>query len=302
MSFRIVSISEESRLSLRQAHLVVKQDKLHLIFIKEISVLILESQKISLTVPLLNCLIDNNVLVIVCDRKHNPNVLCTGLQSNTRRSKNIKKQIEWDNKSKEFIWQSIVKRKIVSQAIAIKEQDKEVFSKLIDFSKEVTPGDRTNREGHAAKIYFNRMFYKGFTRDSDHAINSALNFGYQIIHSCLTRDIVSKGYITEVGIFHRNEYNPHNLASDLIEPYRPIIDMYVKVTIKEEFNKQERDNVIRILNTKVLLNNKKHRLVKSIGLYVDSVINAIELGEPSLIIFPEVIESELQNYANDCNV
>lgn len=286
MSFRIVTISNGAKLTLRQKYLVINQDEKKLIFIKEIAVLILESQKITMTVPLLNELVNNNVGVIICDNKHNPNVQCIGLKTHSRRSKNIKKQINWGQTEKDIVWQRIVRQKIWGQAQLLYEVDIESFDKLMEYITQIEVGDKTNREGHAAKVYFNKIFHLDFTRQDENSINAALNYGYQIILSCINRHVISKGYLTEIGIFHRNEYNPFNFSSDLIEPYRPLIDRFVKDNISCKFEKKEREMIIRFLNDRIIINGKKQRLINSIPIYVDSVIKAIEESSFDDIYFP----------------
>lgn len=293
MAFRIVSISEGSKLSLRNGCLVVKQDEVYRVHIKEINTLIIESQLVKLTVPLINKLIQSNVNLIICDRQHNPHVQCLGIRSHSRRSKNIKKQMSWFDLEKQLVWSNIIRQKIKGQAYSIKKYDEPTFKKLMEFREEVEINDRTNREGHAAKVYFNRMFGDDFTRGDDCAINAGLNFGYQVILSCINRHVVIRGYLTEIGLFHRSEYNPFNFSSDLIEPYRVFIDQTVKENITNTFEKEQRDLILKSLNKKVLINGKKQRLINSIPIYIDSVIKAVEESRVNKILFPEGIEIEL---------
>lgn len=289
MSFRIVTIAKGAKLTLRQSYMVVDQEERTLIHIKEIGVLILESQRITLTVPLLNELINCNVSLIICDKNHNPNIQCLGLKSHSRRSKQIKKQLNWGEIEKDIVWQKIIQQKIRGQALLIREDDFETFKKMLDYIPQVTPGDRTNREGHAAKVYFNKVFHEGFTRQDDCSINAALNYGYQIILACINRHVVAKGYLTELGIFHRSEYNPFNLSSDLIEPYRPLIDRLVKENIQDKFEKKERDLIVEFLNERIMIDGKRQRIINSIPIYVDSVFKAIEQLTFEEILFPSEI-------------
>ncbi|MFR8120007.1 MAG: type II CRISPR-associated endonuclease Cas1 [Lachnospira sp.] len=136
--------------------------------------------------------------------------------------------------------------------------------------------DQTNREGHAAKVYFNRLFGKNFSREYECDINSALDYGYAILLSVFNREIVLNGYITQLGIKHINEYNQFNLSCDIMEPFRVIVDWYVYNNRERMFNQEYKYDLINLLNLKVELNDKELYLSNAIKLYTSRVFKAIE--------------------------
>lgn len=156
---------------------------------------------------------------------------------------------------------------------------------MYQYIEEMAFGDETNREGHAAKVYFNALFGKDFSRTEESPVNAALNYGYSIILSLFTREVVSNGYITQVGLFHDNMFNQFNLACDLMEPYRPIIDRFVIEMNPVQFEKEEKHQMITVLNKEVVIDGRKEMLGKAVKIYTRSVFDALNDQDISLIKF-----------------
>jgi len=156
---------------------------------------------------------------------------------------------------------------------------------LSGYIQEIQLGDVTNREGHAAKVYFNALFGMTFTRTEESSINAALNYGYGILLSTFNREIVANGYITQLGLFHDNMFNPFNLASDLMEPYRPIIDARVLKMKVEKFEHDEKMQVVDVLNTEVVIGGKREYVNNAIKIYCRSIFDALNDNELSQIKF-----------------
>ena len=193
--------------------------------------------------------------------------------------------MEWTKENKAAIWTEIVTEKIRKQAEHLQDRFKKEAVLLYQYIEEMAFGDETNREGHAAKVYFNALFGKDFSRSEDCPLNAALNYGYSIILSLFTREVVSNGYITQVGLFHDNMFNQFNLACDLMEPYRPIIDRFVFEMNPVQFEKEEKHQMITILNKEVFVDGKKELLGKSVKIYTRSVFDALNDQDISLIKF-----------------
>lgn len=131
----------------------------------------------------------------------------------------LREQIQWKDPVKAALWAEIVREKIVGQIAVLESEDcTEAASLLCGYLEEVQPGDATNREGHAAKVYFNALFGKAFSREQENAWNAALDYGYSIVLSAVAREITACGYSTQLGVFHDNMFNKLNLACDLVEP------------------------------------------------------------------------------------
>ena len=146
-------------------------------------------------------------------------------------------------------------------------------------------GDTTNREGHAAKVYFNALFGKDFTRTADNSINAALNYGYAIILSCFTREISANGYLTQLGLFHDNMFNQFNLASDFMEPFRTLIDRMVKERTPTSFEHEYKMYLLGILETEVRINDRYETVNNAIKIYTHSIFDALNDQDVSLIKF-----------------
>ena len=119
----------------------------------------------------------------------------------------------------------------------------------------------------------------------DNPVNAALNYGYSIILSIFNREIVSLGYITQIGLFHDNMFNQFNLASDLMEPFRPLVDSLVIELKPDKFESDEKYSMLKILNTEVIVADKKEVLTNAIKIYCRSVCDALNDRDVSLIRF-----------------
>lgn len=285
MGFRTVIVKNRSKLDLKMNYLVCRSQEITKVFIPEISTLILESTAISLTSALVSELIKNNVKIIFCDEKHNPESELVPYHNNYNSVKKIREQLDWKDSTKEKIWAQIVKAKIINQAKFLKDLNKTTESNLlISYSNQIYDNDLTNREGHAAKVYFNTLFGLDFSRRTERNINSMLNYGYSIIMSCFNRELTRLGYLTQLGIWHKNEFNPFNLACDLMEPFRTIVDRKA-LSIKEDIN--FRIPILEILNEKVKIDGKLQTLENAIAIYCQSAIDALNCNKESLIKFYE---------------
>lgn len=274
MSFRTVVISSQSRISYKNRFLVVKKDlEEKYVHLSEIDTIIVDSISVSLSSYLLKELADNKVNIIFCDERHNPFGELKPFYSSHNSSKKILEQIKWQKKEQDELWQKIVKNKITNQALLLRKIRSENYDLLLSYIDEVKNGDKTNREGHAAKVYFNSLFGKQFVRNNDDTLNSALNYGYAVLLSTISKEIVLLGYLTQIGIHHKNEFNEFNLTCDLMEPFRPIIDNFVYFNQQREFNKEYKMDLVNLFNQKFKFNNKLYTLKDVLKLYVKNTLD-----------------------------
>ena len=274
MSFRTVVITKQAKISYKNRFLVVKQDiDEKYIHLSEIDTIIVDSISVSISSYLLKELADNKINIIFCDDKHNPYGELQPFYSRHNSSKKILEQVKWTNKEKDLVWQAIVKNKILNQALLLKKIKSKQHNLITSYIKEVTIGDKTNREGHAAKVYFNSLFGNNFVRGNNDKINASLNYGYAILLSTVSKEIVNNGYLTQLGIHHKNEFNPYNLACDLMEPFRIIIDSFVYYNKDKELDSSFKLDIINIFNNTYTFNNKKYTLKDIIGLYVKNTLD-----------------------------
>ncbi|MCD7797681.1 MAG: type II CRISPR-associated endonuclease Cas1 [Clostridiales bacterium] len=230
--------------------------------------------------------------MIFCDSKRNPSCELTPYYGSHDCSRKLRNQIEWNPDSKQAVWTAIVAEKIKNQALLLKYFQLERYTLLENYIEELEFNDKSNREGHAAKVYFNALFGKSFARSNDNPINALLNYGYSLILSAFNREVVCGGYLTQLGLFHDNMFNQYNLSCDLMEPFHPIVDCRVKKMSPSKFDKQEKVQLINLLSTEILVDNRANTLLNTIKIYSKSVFNAIEDCDISLLKFP-VIDYEL---------
>ena len=285
MSWRTIVVSNTAKLDYQLGFMVIRGEETVKIHINEIEMLIVESTAVSFTAYLMNELTKNKVKVIFCDEKRNPSSELLPYYGAHDTSAKIRNQMEWTKENKAAIWTEIVTEKIRKQAEHLQDQSKTEAVLLYQYIEEMAFGDETNREGHAAKVYFNALFGKEFSRTEECPLNAALNYGYSIILSLFTREVVSNGYITQVGLFHDNMFNQFNLACDLMEPYRPIIDRFVMEMKPMQFEKEEKHQMITVLNREVYIDGRKELLGKAVKIYTRSVFDALNDQDISLIKF-----------------
>ena len=285
MAFRTVIVDTHSKLEYSLNYLVFRTvDETKRILLDEIHTLIIQSTEVALTTSLISELTKRKIKVIFCDAKHNPEselIPCYGSHNSFRR---ITNQIGWQPEIKGAVWQKIVQEKILNQSRFLKEKGQLERAEMLDgFAKEVVPHDATNREGHAAKVYFNGIFFEGFTREKDCPINAALDYGYTILLSQFNREIVAAGYLTQLGIHHIGETNPFNLSCDFIEPFRILVDRKASALNEEDPMKPA---MIALLSDEVEIDGKKQTVANAITIYCQSLFRALNDGDIGGIRFP----------------
>lgn len=286
MSWRTVVVSKSAKLDYQMGYMIVRQEETTKIFLNEISTVLIETTAVSITGSLMCELIKNKIKVIFCDEKRNPSSELVPYYGSHDTSAKIRNQIAWSDDIKATVWTEIVTEKIRKQKELLERIGKiEEAMLLQNYIEEIQYGDATNREGHAAKVYFNALFGKDFTRTSDCNINAALNYGYSIVLSSFTREITANGYITQIGLFHDNMFNPFNLASDLMEPFRPLVDQTVYDMKLHTFEKKEKMELVNILNQTVHIHDRAEYVNNAVKIYCRSIFDALNDKDISIIKF-----------------
>lgn len=286
--WRVVVITERSKLDLRYNSISVRRDNgTDFIHIGEINTLIIETTTVSITAALMCELIKQKIKVIFCDEKSNPHFELLPFYGSHDCSAKIKEQIAWTEFLKESLWTIIVTQKIENQMKLLKKLDKEEHQILENYIYQIEHNDSTNREGHSAKVYFSALFGNNFSRNRENSLNAFLNYGYQILLSAFNKEIVANGYLTQIGLFHKNMFNYYNLSSDLMEPFRIIIDELAYIEKPQKFEKEEKRKLQNILNLQFKINNSIHYLSDVIKIYTKSIFDALSSNDLSLVRFFE---------------
>ena len=295
MVMRTLSFSRPCILSLKNCQMVIKMkddpDFMRTIPVEDIGFILLENQQISITLPLLNALADNNAAVIVCTDKMMPNAMLLNLDSNSVQGERYRDQINASEPLKKNLWKQTVEAKIRNQAALLDKLDKD-GSQLKPYWQNVKSGDTDNREGIAAKIYWDALFGDDFMRyRSGVSPNEMLNYGYTVLRAAVTRSLMGSGLFPAFGIYHRNRYNAFPLADDIMEPYRPYVDEIVfdlYANGEQELNKDVKAELLKLLYVDTVFDKVTRPLDLGLSVTTSSLAKCFS-GDQKKILYPLLV-------------
>ncbi|MGC6569289.1 type II CRISPR-associated endonuclease Cas1 [Streptococcus sp. VTCC 12886] len=276
MGWRTVVVNTHSKLSYKNNHLIFKDaTRTEMIHLSEVDILLLETTDIVLSTMLIKRLVDENILVIFCDDKRLPTAHLMPYYARHDSSLQLSRQIDWEEAVKAEVWTHIISQKILNQSIYLSACGFiEKSQSVMNLYHSLELFDPSNREGHSARIYFNTLFGKDFNRELDNDINASLDYGYTLLLSMFAREVVLSGCMTQFGLKHANQFNQFNLASDIMEPFRPIIDQIVYENRNHSFVKIKRE-LFTIFSDTFQYNNKEMYLTNIVSDYTKKVIKAL---------------------------
>jgi len=259
--------------------------------IEDIGFVVIENPQVSVSVPVLNELADNNVSVIFCDNKKMPRTMLMTLEGNTTQQESYKYQIDASAPTKKNIWKQLVESKIRNQSLLLNKEGKN-GDVLKQFYMNVKSGDSDNREGAAAREYWGQLFESGFKRDHNGLPpNNLLNYGYTILRAAVARALIGSGLYPAFGIFHRNRYNAFPLADDVMEPYRPFVDEIVYHLYYDgaasELDNQSKGKLLRVLFSDVRMGKVTRPLENALSLTTASLLKVYK-GETDKLSLPMI--------------
>lgn len=284
--------SNPCKLSLKLRQLVIERDDLPQPItrpIEDLAVVVVENQQVSITLPLINELANNNVAVIICDNKYMPSVQLMPLNANATQQESYKYQLSASLPLKKRIWKEIIEAKIRNQALLLESLGKN-SAKLKPLHSNIKSGDADNHEGIAARLYWQELFDTDFRRERfGEDPNNLLNYGYTILRAATARALVGSGLNLSFGIFHRNRYNAFPLADDVMEPFRPYVDdivyRYVMQNDDISINKEAKAELINVLYRDVYMNGNKHPLQVALTMTAASLLRMYK-GEDKQLTLP----------------
>ena len=262
-------------------NMVIKKEEEIAVPVSQLKNVVINTTAVSLTSKLLNELANSGIGVLFCNEKYQPSLQIMPLMGNFRMAGNIRRQSEWTEENKALTWREIVRAKIESEQALLQKLGKKVPAKLEEYKSAVLPGDPANREGQAARIYFNTAFGESFFRRRSNGTNAALNYGYAVILSSMSRIVCIHGYHVSLGIHHINTQNPCNFSCDLIEPFRAFVDRAVLRDPPDGggFCKAE---LIGVLHEKVRYGNKSLIFTDAQEMFFLDVLRTLESGDPCI--------------------
>lgn len=286
MGWRCVVIDSPCKLSVSNNYLIVRNDDVRKIHLSEVYCLMIACPAVNITGIALYELTRNKIKVIFCDEKRDPYGELVGYYGSHNCAKQLRKQLGWSGAAMGFVGTEIVTQKIRNQAAVLRKYGFDERASMLDgYAAEVVRGDTANREGHAAKVYFNTLFGMSFTREKDCNVNSSLNYGYAVLLSCINREVVACGRLTQLGLTHRNEFNEFNLSCDLIEPFRVLVDEDVFLNRDKPFGKERKFELVGLLNKRVVY-GKEFCLNDAVGSYVRNVFDCLDSdGQNGLALY-----------------
>ncbi len=298
MAFRSIMIESPAQLTLRDEQLVIRTDREHTIPTEDISALLLENRRSTITTAALARLGQCGCAVFLCDEKHIPCAVLTPFQQHSRALTVLRNQMEATEPLKKRLWQSVVKAKISNQALCLRLAGKESEAQaLFSLADRVRSGDSENAEATAAQLYFPALFGEGFTRGEENGYNAALNYGYAILRGCTARTLAVYGFLPSLGIHHRSALNAFNLADDLMEPFRPLVDLLVHsfTDQEEELTPERKRALFNCLNLEMLSGGQRHSVSYAIDREIQSLRRAMEEKQPVLTL-PALTELKQHSY------
>lgn len=277
-------VDSPCKISVGGNYLILRSDEVRKIHLSEVYYLMIACPAVNITGMALCELNRQKIKVVFCDEKRNPYGELTGYYGCCNCSKKLKMQAAWSRDTASAVNTAIIAQKIENQALLLRKYGFDDSAEMLEeYVAEIELDDVGNREGHAAKVYFNTLFGKEFNRDKDCFVNAALNYGYSIVLSDINRAVVACGRSTQIGINHRNEFNEFNFSCDLIEPLRVIVDEYVFNQGAREFDKDYKFALVGLLNKRVKL-DREYSLHDAIGVYVKNVTASLDKSRSDTLL------------------
>ena len=271
-----------------------KKENRRTIPIEDIGIAIIDNRQVTITSGVLEALLENNCAIITCDQRSMPVGLMLPLCGNTLQSERFRHQIEASQPLKKQLWAQTVQQKIENQSAALAIETDAETGCMEKWATSVRSGDPDNLEARAAAYYWKNLFpaIPEFVRDRDGmAPNPMLNYGYAILRAVIARALVGSGLLPTLGIHHHNRYNAYCLADDIMEPYRPYVDLHVSSLMKrfncEELTRELKAQLLAIPTLDVVIGGKRSPLMVAAGLTTASLYKCFS-GESRKIVYPEL--------------
>lgn len=299
MAFRNIIVENPAYISLKNDQLLIRTDKEHSVAVEDISALLLENRQITITAAALSRLGQGGCAVFTCDEKHMPCAVLTPFVQHSRELAVISAQLTLTEPAKKRLWQAVVKKKIQNQAACLHFAGKEAEScTLSAMADRVRSGDTENVEATAAQTYFPMLFDPGFFRgDEDDGRNAALNYGYAILRGAVARSLAVYGFLPTLGLHHHSTLNAFNLADDLMEPFRPVVDLLVYSSFDryDTLTPEKKRLLFNCLNLDILSGNQHHAVSYAAERLVQSLSRSLAESGATLCL-PDLLATVQHRY------
>lgn len=300
MGFRNIKVESNVKIQIKNQQLLIDNGEEISIPLEDINCILIENQSVLLSTYFLQKIAECGIALYICDEKHLPNAVVLPMVKHSRHFKILKYQMELGKPLQKRLWQQVVVQKIRNQALCLQLLEREGADELFRMCREVQSGDRTHVEAKAAAFYFRSLYGLGFSRGEEHIINSALNYGYAIVRGMIARSIICYGLEPSIGMFHHSELNNYNLADDMIEPFRPLVDLYVSRNfdiseIDSSLTPELKRGLFGIINFDMSMKGDKRIVSNCIDMLASSYSSAIQ-GNRAELDLPELMELQIHSY------
>ena len=290
MSFRQLFILKDVYMSIDSNRVAIKQEEhINYVPVEDIAIIIIDSKKCTFSSTFFSLCASKSIPILICGDTHHPVSLSLPINSHYRPYHVLSLQITMKDDTKEKLTEILLKSKLSNQkrVLELTERSEESISMMDNYINEIVNKDDINREGTAAKVFFNQMYGNDFVRFEDDPINSKLNYGYNVFAACISRYLSVCGINIALGVNHCGKTNPYNLVYDLIEPFRPIVDYYIFDSMKyttDILNVQTKKELVNLLNVKVVVKNKTVTVQYAMEMIAKSYLRVLEGGPIELDI------------------
>lgn len=297
MAYRNIFIANTATLSAKNEQLIIDNGEIFSFPIEDIRCVLIEDYRSTLTTALISKFAEAGVTLLVCNEKHIPTAALNPINIYSRQLRQINLQINSTLPFRKRLWQQVASAKIMNQARCLEINGINDYQQLEIMAKSVRSGDPSNVEGRAAAFYFRNLFGSNFRRTEDTTLNAALDYGYAIVRAVICRTICLYGFEPSLGIHHCSELNNFNLADDLIEPFRPFVDLVVKKTLFDcnKFETRDKAELLKSLNATMLVKNKNQSIVNAVEIVVQSYAECLNTGKTDVVL-PVLTELNYRNY------
>lgn len=297
MGYRVIFLANPVKLSVKNEQLLIDNGQITKIPLEDIECIVADHPQLNLTSRLLSKFAEYAISFYVTDKSHHPCGIFLPVSRHSRHMSVLQSQIEMTLPTKKKLWKQIVQQKIVNQATTLKLSGITDWNTIDSIKLKVKSGDSENMEAVAASKYFRLLFGKDFSRSQENGVNAALNYGYAILRGTIEKYLVAYGYEPSLGIHHKSALNNFNLADDLIEPYRSLIDLFVKRCAEDDetLTTARKAQLVNLLNANVIIDNRLYACARAIDLTISSLSGFIQ-GNRKDLLLPSIIDLEHHKY------
>ncbi|SFI85108.1 type II CRISPR-associated endonuclease Cas1 [Nitrosomonas sp. Nm34] len=295
MAWRSIMISRPARLRREHYSLAIDQEQTAFVPFEDIAVIVLNHREITLTHPVLSACAEYGISLFATGTTHHPSGVFLPFLPHSRATRWLRLQLNLPRPAAKQAWAAIIRRKIANQATCLRLTNRDGAGRLESYERRVRSGDNDNLEGLAAAFYFTQLFGKDFRRNQIHFVNAALDYGYAVMRGTIARALVAHGLHPSLGLFHASEQNAFNLADDIIEPFRPLVDMFTaNLPIPDDgvLQPETKAALINLLNVDVLMPRGKMSVLSSIEHTIESLARLYDGNDKTCLELPDLIELE----------